>query len=318
MTSVMSVSNKHSANVKAARMAVAVVSYNTAQLLHDCLASIPDGTRVVVVDNGSTDGSIEMTRTAFPSVRLIVSEQNAGYGAAANRAIAACGQPYVLLLNSDTVLKPGVIDILTSYLESNPHVGVAGPRLLNPDGTHQASCFPFPGTVRWLIENDPFAAVVRIAAPFRNRTLRYSPPDRSMRVPWVLGAALAFRRKAFDEAEGFDESFFMYFEEVDICLRMAGLKWETHFVNDAEVVHKGAASTGQLRSQMALEHFRSTLRFYRQHYSGARQAFWISAMRLKMATRLVRDRFRLIVASSAQRRALTENVQTWRSMLREP
>jgi GT2 family glycosyltransferase len=302
----------------AGRLAVAIVNRNTRDLLRDCLATVPAHVTAVVIDNASTDGSAAMVATEFPHVHLIASARNPGYGAASNEAIRACAEPYVLLLNSDTLIHEGAVPALAAYLDAHPEVGVAGPRLLNHDGSLHPSCFPFPGTLGWLVENDPVSPLVGLVPPLRRRTLRYAPPERSTAVPWVHGSALAVRRTAFEAVGGFDESFFMYFEEVDLCRRLAAAGWEIHFVHPARVTHLGGASTRQVRTEMAVAHFRSTLHFYRRHYGGLRLAFWVGLMRAKMLARLMRDSALVPLRARADRAALLESVGAWRRALREP
>ncbi|HEX3128319.1 MAG TPA: glycosyltransferase family 2 protein, partial [Thermoanaerobaculia bacterium] len=129
------------------KLAVVVVNHNTRDLLRSCLETVraeaaEDIAEVVVVDNASTDGSPEMVRTGFPEVRVLANRHNPGYGAGANQGIAACRAPYILLLNSDTRLGGGSVAALTDWLDRHPRAAVVGPRLVNPDGTLQSSCFP--------------------------------------------------------------------------------------------------------------------------------------------------------------------------------
>ena len=300
------------------RIAVAVVSYNTRELLRACLASaIADGAaEVVVVDNASTDGSPAMVRADFPGVALVDDRGNLGYGAASNVALAHCTAEHVLLLNADTVVHPGALETLRLYLDAHPGVGMAGPLLLDPDGTTQASVFPFPGTLGWLVENDPVAPLAGLVPPLRRRMLRFAPPAAPAAVPWVLGAALAIRRAAFDAVHGFDPSFFMYFEEVDLARRLASAGWETHVVPTARVTHVGGASTSQVRVGMLVQHFRSTNHFYRRHYRGPRLAAWLAVMRAKMLLRIARDAAALAVRP-AERPMRRERLVAWRAALRD-
>ena len=299
------------------RLAVAVVSYNTRELLRACLASArADGAaELVVVDNGSSDGSAAMVRDHFPDVALVDDAGNVGYGAAANIAVARCSAEHVLVLNADTVVHPGALDALRRYLDAHPRVGMAGPLLLNPDGSAQPSAFPFPGTLGWLVENDPLGPLAGLVPPLRRRLLRFAPPAAPAPVPWVLGAALAIRRSAFDAVRGFDPTFFMYFEEVDLARRLATAGWETHLVPTARVTHVGGASTSQVRVGMLVQHFRSTNHFYRRHYRGARLAAWLAIMRVKMAVRIARDAAAL-VARPAERAMRRERLAAWRAALR--
>lgn len=301
------------------RIGVAVVSHNTCALLRACLASAQaDGAaEIVVVDTGSADDSVAMVRAEFPGATLLEAPGNVGYGAAANLALSRCTAGFVLLLNADTVLHPGALAALAHHLACHPEVAIVGPRLLNPDGTLQPSCFPFPGTAGWLVENDPLVRLAGLLPPLRRRLLHFSPPTVATRVPWVLGAALAIRRQAFEQVGGFDPAFFMYFEEVDLCRRLRDAGWEIHHQPAARSTHVGGASTRQVQARMRVAHHRSALRYYRRHTRGARLAFWLGATRAKLLARIGRDGVALLVRPG-ERPVLRERLSAWRAALREP
>lgn len=268
---------------------VVLVSHNTRGLLLAALASVEDAGEVVVVDNASTDGSAEAVRRAFPRVRVLENAGNPGYGAAANQGIAACSAPFVLLLNSDTVVRPDALRALAGYLESHPRAGLAGPRLENPDGTLQRSCFAFLGTARLAIEKSPLGRRLASIPALRDRWLiHHGPHDRPRTAPWVLGAALALRREAFEAVGGFDPDFFLYAEEVDLCYRLWEAGWEVHFAPVATVVHVGGASTAPRRAEMEAQRTESARRFYRRHYSPLRVAVLDGLIRTATGLRRVR------------------------------
>jgi GT2 family glycosyltransferase len=301
-----------------ARFAVVIVNHNDRDNLRLCLASIPAGVATVVVDNASTDGSVDLVRADYPWAQVLADGTNPGYGAAANKGIRLCSTDYVLLLNTDTVLAADTLRTLQEYLDEQPAAAIAGPCLVNPDGSVQASVFPMPGTLRWLLENDPVAPVLGLVAGARKKFYRFAPPTRPTSVPWVLGAVLAIRRDAFLEVGGFDETFFLYFEEVDLCARIRAAGGEVHFVPTTAVVHTGGTSTSQVRTRAAVEHFRSTLRFYRRHYRGSRLHTWLLLMRMKMLARLLRDGAMLVVTRDRDARArLRADVAGWREALRQ-
>lgn len=298
-------------------VSVVVVNYNTRDELRACLGSLSHGYPVVVVDNASTDGSAEMVRREAPHVHLLEAPRNLGYGGGANLGISATDSEYVLLLNSDTLVPEGAVERLCACLSSQPRAAVSGPRLLFLDGRLQVSCFPFPGTLAWLIENKPLSAVAKRLPWLRRSAISLSPPAASAPVPWVLGAALLLRRTALDQVGGFDQNFFMYYEEVDLCRRLARAGWSTWFVPEAEIVHVGGASTSKGRVSMRLAHFRSTLRYYRRYYRGPFLAFWTGIIRLKMLLRLVRDCLLLPASSVLRRPILRENIRAWARALVE-
>ncbi len=299
--------------------AVVVVSFNTRDLLEDCLASVvaeKPGT-VVVVDNASSDGSREMVREAFPDVELVANTTNHGYGAGANLGIAQCAEPHVILLNGDTMLRPGAISALVGELGRHRRAGIVGPRLLNEDGTVQDSCFQFPRPLQMALRMT-FLGTLADRLPPLHRRYQYSwSPDTSEAVPWVLGAALALRRDAFSEVGGFDPSFFMYSEEVDLAYRLAMAGWQTRFTPHAQVLHVGGASARQYPVEMEMRRSSGTRHFYRKHYSPAAMRFLSVLVRYRMVHNLVRDAVRLrLTQEPAQRSLLAERRATWLRILR--
>jgi len=251
---------------------VVIVNYNTRQCLRACLATVrleaPAG--VIVVDNASTDGSVDMLQSEFPWVAVQANEANRGYGAAANQAIADCSTKYALLLNADTLLQTGALAALTDYLDRNPRVAIVGPRLVERDGTLQGSCYPFPTPLHTFLENSKSAVFlgrrIRQRLPvIRSFYLRTWAHDRPRVVPWIKGAALAIRLDAFNAVGGFDESFFMYFEDADLCYRLKTAGWQVHFCPVTTVVHLGGASTLQQRVKMDVQLLISTVEFYKRH-----------------------------------------------------
>ncbi len=303
-------------------IAVAIVNYNTREILRGCLESVvAEGPPVVVVaDNGSTDGSPEMVRERFPGATLIVDRTNPGYGGAANNAIAAAsasaGAPYALLLNSDTVLRPGALAALAAYLDAHPRAGIVGPRIVGSDGRLQRSCHEFPSPFVTLLEYSWLGGVARALPLVRRLDVAGSTHDRARAVPWVSGAALAFRVAAFDAVGGFDRAFFMYAEEVDLAYRMRAAGWETHFAPVTDVTHLGGASTSQVATAMFREEFASVMRFYARHHAPADVRRAARALGFAMRSKLVIGAARLAAARGADERARTrEEMQAIRGVI---
>jgi GT2 family glycosyltransferase len=299
-------------------MSVAIVNFNTREHLKACLASIRavGPGRVIVVDNNSTDGSPEMVEREYPEVEL-VRTPNEGFGAGANIALAAAETPFVLLLNSDTRLHPGTLSALAGYLDAHPRAGMVGPRLVNPDGSLQPSIYPVPSPLADLVRWTSIARLLRLIPPLRQRYLVDWPHDEPQVVGWVAGAALAIRRQAFDDAGGFDPSFFMYSEEVDLAYSMQEAGWEVHFTPAATVIHYGGASTNAYRSEMMAQLFASMHHFYRKHYGRASQRQLKAIITYFMLRNLARDRLRLLRQECPQRRTqLMQDLVAWRSVLR--
>jgi len=299
-------------------IAVVIVNYNTREHLRECLAAVSVETtqEIIVVDNASSDGSVEMVQACHPSVKLYDNAFNRGYGAAANQAIAACTAKYVLLLNSDTVVHKGALDALTTYLDQRPGVAVVGPRLVNPDGTLQPSCYAFPGTLKWFLHYEVPGQLIRRIPILRNYQQRTWPHTDPQSVPWVMGAALALRREAFREVGGFDESFFMYCEETDLCYRLQTAGWQVHFTPIATVMHVGQASTKQYRTEMAVQHIASRLLFYRRHYSTVRFGMLAVMMKCTVLARLLFDFYRRFLAgNSSQSAGMAADIAAWQRVL---
>ena len=297
---------------------VAIVNYNTRELLRQCLESVrrAEPGVVVVVDHGSTDGSIAMLRSEFPNVVLEVNPANPGYGAGANRAIRRTSETGVLLLNSDTVLEPGALTVLRTYLDSHPRAGLVGPRLRNPDGTLQRSCYHFLTPFQMLVAQTGLARLFSVTPVLRDRFLPASPHDTARVVPWVKGAALVIRRTAFEAVGGFDETFFMYAEELDLCYRLKEAGWETHFAPVTDVVHVEAASTAQHRARMEVKLFDSVHLFYRRHYTRARLQQLRLVVASVMAQRIAHSTLQLSGARTPSERArAVEDLVIWRRVL---
>jgi hypothetical protein len=301
-------------------VAVAVISYNTRDILRDCLASVmaESPLEVVVVDNGSTDGSAEMVRREFPQARLVVDESNPGYGAASNRAVAECVAPYVLLLNSDTLLRQGTLRALYDYMEAHPRVAMAGPRLRNADGTLQPSCFAFPSATFLVVEHSSLRPLAGLIPPMRRHFFIGWPHDEARAVPWVMGAALMVRRAAFERVGGFDPSFHMYCEEVDLAYRLAAAGGETHFAPVADVTHLGGASTSQVWHPMRVRYFRSMIQFCATHRPLRSALRAATTLRGMVRIKLLLDRIHRRFLRGDARRALDARVALWRELLRVP
>jgi len=300
------------------RMAVAVINWNTRDLLRTCLQSaLADGAQeVVVIDNGSYDGSIDMMRREFPSVRLKVLPSNPGYGAASNIAFRLCTAEYVLLLNSDTEIRPGALAALTRALDDQPQVGIIGPRLENPDGSLQRSVFPFPSPFISLFKRQPFAFLVARLPGLREYYPLNFSHNNPRWVPWVLGAAQAIRREAFDAVRGFDETYVMYYEEVDLCYRMRKAGWETRFDPSSTIMHVGGASTRQRRQEMLVRLTLSSLAFHRHHDRGVRLALARLVLRASARFWLTRDTLRYhLTRGKPQRERLAQDREVWREVL---
>jgi GT2 family glycosyltransferase len=287
-------------------MGVAIVSYNTAPLLRRCLESVVADTHgpVLVVDNQSTDGSAELVRREFPGVRLRAEQANRGYAAAANLAIHELETRYVLLLNADTQISQGTVQALSGYLDDQPSAAMAGPRLVGLSGAYEPSAHGFPTPLTLLFQESG----VRRLLGFAHRK-EWLPRS----VDWILGAALAIRRDAFEAVGGFDESYFLYQEEVDLCHRLRSANWEIHYAPVATVLHVGGASTSQRAAETFAQFVRSTQRFARVRLSRPKEVGVRAVLAAVLLARLGRDAVQLPFAINSDRRErLRRRAEVWR------
>jgi N-acetylglucosaminyl-diphospho-decaprenol L-rhamnosyltransferase len=247
-------------------VAAVVVTLDALPWIERCLQSLT-GTKTVVVDHGSTDGTVEVVRHHYPDV-LLLEQENRALGAGWNRGIAETSTDYVLIFNPDAWLEPGALEALVAVAERREDAAVVAPRLRNPDGSLQRSVRGFP--TAWRIATEYF--FLRKLAP-RSGTLNafYAggfAHDEERDVDWVMGACMLVRRRAIEDVGGLDESFFLFSEETDWCYRFARAGWKTVFTPTAECVHVGGATHG---GRMFRENVRGNLRFLLKH-RGAREA----------------------------------------------
>jgi GT2 family glycosyltransferase len=260
-----------------------------------------------------------MLHQEFGQVQVFVDRSNPGYGSASNAAIERCRSEYVLLLNSDTVLCPGALRTLRTYLDAHPRVAIVGPRLLNSDGTLQRSLHQFPTPLVTLLDYSWVGPLVGRVPGLRKLYVASDPHDTERAVAWVTGAALAIRKSAFQSIGGFDPSFFMYYEEVDLSYRLHRAGWETRFTPAAEVMHVGGASTSQQRGPMYAQQIGAAIQYSERHQSEVGVMLTTFALRFSLASRLVGDTARLaFTRDGARRQRLRDNVALLRGMVRGP
>lgn len=266
--------------VASPRVAVVVVVHNTRDDLICCLESLRDAgaDEVLVVDSGSSDGSLDAARATYPEARMI-GLPNVGFGQAANAGVAQSAAEYLILANADTRFPPGSAKAMRDFLVSRPDVGALGPLVRFPDGRLQLSARAFPSIGQALGH-----AVFGLFWPTNPWTRAYRLNDwdhRSERVvDWVSGCCVAVRRAAFEEVGGFDPAYFMFVEDVDLCYRLGRAGWLVVFSPVAEVVHAIGGSVSRRRFRMIVEHARSLDRFFVRRY--ARGWRWLLRLPIRL------------------------------------
>jgi N-acetylglucosaminyl-diphospho-decaprenol L-rhamnosyltransferase len=233
-------------------VAAVVVSFEAREHLGRCLASLPEGVEVVVVDNASSDGSAELVRERFPHARLLALEQNVGFGAACNIGVDAVTADALLLLNPDTIVRRGAISELCACIEQRPDVALVAPTLLNVDGSVQLSILRYPGI---------FASGRPALTAFPAADRHPRADERDLVDEYPVGAAVLLRRRAFAGVGGFDPGFFHFYEELDLCKRLLVAGWKIRLCRRAEVEHVGGGSSTSRWSTAYTHQLRGHLRY---------------------------------------------------------
>jgi N-acetylglucosaminyl-diphospho-decaprenol L-rhamnosyltransferase len=254
------------------RTAAVIVTWNAAEMIGDCLRSLPATVDVVVVDNASADGTREVLRGEFPAVRLVENESNTGFAAAANRGLAdVSGADYALLLNPDALLEPGALEVLVDFLDAHPRAASCSALVIDAGGRPEpGSAGPEPTLLTAALHELGLAPLSQ-----RLSTMRASSNAGPARRDWVAGTSVLLRTEALRDVGPFDESFFLYCEDIDWCRRARDAGWEVWLAPMAKAVHAGSASVrtagawvdeyriGSLDRYFALHHSRTSVWCFR-------------------------------------------------------
>jgi len=276
------------------KLSIIIVSWNVREDVLDCLRSIgrnpaTDPFEVILVDNASSDGTVEEVRATYADVTVVANTENRGFAGANNQALDVAKGEYLLLLNPDTLVHPGALDLLLRFMDSHPDVGACGPRLLNSDGTTQLSVRHFP-TIR--------------AALYRHSALRYtrlfrSEYERSLMkdfghdvqtdVDVVKGAALMVRLSVLERVGCLDEVFFMYYEEADLCLRIQKAGCRVVFLPEAQITHTGCRSSDKAGIERRIMRLKSLVTFMGKHRSRLTVAAFVCVLAPTLLIRYLCD-----------------------------
>jgi len=319
----------HAASLLAPDLSVVIVSFNTRDLLRECVTelerqAVDISHETIVVDNASRDSSADMIAAEFPSVQLIRNQLNLGFAAANNIAFRRARGRYFVLLNSDAFIRPGALQRAISHMDETPRAGVGGGRLVGRDDSWQPSARMFPSLL------NEFLMMSGLASRFpRSRFLgradrTWADPAEAAAVDWVPGAFSIIRREVLERIGYFDERFFLYYEEIDLCRRVKAAGYEVWYWPDIVAVHLGGESSKTLNelelsasgSQLSQWRMRSGLLFYRKHHGllGA----W-AAMQLELLWNHLRVQRNSYSRSSKARRnalqsraSIAQMTQAWR------
>jgi GT2 family glycosyltransferase len=255
-------------------VSICIVTYHARDFLRDCLLSIYGmvgsiSFEIIVVDNHSEDGTLDMLRQEFPEVRLLINEQNTGYTRPNNQAIRVSEGRTILLINPDTLVKPNAITELVSFLDAHSEVGIVGPKVLNRDGTLQKQCRRsearpwdsicyFSGLSRLFPHDKRFAGYL----------MTYLDEDLTHETEAVSGSSMLIRRAVIDQIGDLDENFFAYQEDTDYCRRARLAGWKVFYHPSAQIIHYGGEGGSKVQPYRAIiEWHRSYYLYYRKHFA---------------------------------------------------
>lgn len=265
------------------KLSVIIVNWNTKELLSRCLdsvyADVTAGCEVIVVDNGSSDGSVSLVRERFPQARLILNSDNLGFGVSNNKALSAANGKYVLFLNTDVILTEDVISNLMGFMDGHPKAALCTPSLIREDGSLQETYISFPGLFTELFGRFP-----------------HKKQKGPCKVEAIRGACMMGRRDVITGLGGFNERYFLFLEETDLCLRLKRSGYEVWYVPDVKVYHVGGRSAERDKPGSRIEYWRSRYIFFRENYSYLKYILLCAGLLIKLILGIFGKRFKVYLS----------------------
>jgi GT2 family glycosyltransferase len=255
-------------------LSIIIVTWNSKEFIRNCLDSIllsqgNFGNEVIVVDNASFDETAKIVEELYPQVNLILNKKNLGYAKANNQGIEEAGGDYVLLLNPDTQVFEDSLSLMYEFMEENPGIGALGPKLLNPDKTVQASCREFPTFSTLIWEFSGLSRLFPKSRVFGRWRMGHFDFDRQTETDQPMASCLMLPRAALEDVGVFDESFAMFFNDVDLCYRIKKGGWKIFFYPEAKVIHHKGASTRKAKARMIWLSHLAFYKFFKKHKTGS-------------------------------------------------
>lgn len=253
------------------QLSTIIVTHNSSKWITNCLESLlkdlkPFSYQIIVVDNASTDQTTDLIKSQFPEIILLKKPRNEGLARACNQALSKCQAEYVLFLNPDAEVISGMIHALKTFMEGHPEAGAIGPALLNADGSLQLSGNTFPSLKNLCFETFFLDRLFPQNPVFGSHKLSHADRSRPLQVDWTMGSCLFVRKKALDQVGGFDEQFFLFFEETDLCFRLRNAGYEIYVIPEAKVIHRGGAGRPENYNAHKIIHYhRSLFHYFRKH-----------------------------------------------------
>jgi GT2 family glycosyltransferase len=293
-------------------LSVVIVNWNTRELVVQSLESLYRTTEglsleVFVVDNGSSDGSVQAIRTDFPGVILIENEKNLGFARANNKALRRATAKYILLLNTDTILQDDTVMALLEFMEGTTEAAIGGAQLLHADGSKQNSVDNFPT----LWSEGLNKSLLRLVFPRRFPSKRLDL-SRPIEVESVIGACAMVRKEAVEEVGCMDEDYFLFMEETDWCYRMRMKGWKVYLVPQAVAIHLQGRTAGRVKDRAKVEYYRSRYLFFQKHRGRFQAGILVGVLLLKLILSLVIHGLTCLLTVFQSRRAWQRLSVTWK------
>ncbi len=293
-------------NIKFYDVSIIIVSWNTKDLTRQCLQSIYKTTHhisfeIIVVDNNSSDGSVNMIKREFPEVKLIENHRNEGFAKANNLALKESNGRYFCMVNSDVIILPGCIERLVRFMDENPDVGISGPRILNPDTTFQETRRYFPTLCRELFNAVALNRVLQNLHEISGVRPKYQNYNQIHDVDILTGCFWIVRSEAVVQVGCLDEQFFMYGEDLDWCKRFWDKNWRVSFVSEAQAIHLGGASSGNAPLGFFLEMHKANLKYWEKHWGRLHKIIYALILCFHQAARILARLFVFLLRPQMRR-----------------
>lgn len=256
-------------------LSIIIVNYNVKEFLLNSLKSLKDATKdlsteIIVVDNASEDGSVEAVKRKFPIVKLIVNKDNIGFGAANNLALEKSSGKFIVFLNPDTIVKEDTFTTLIKFFDEKPDAGMAGCKVLNPDGSLQLACRRgFPGPWTTFTKLTGLSALFPKSKLFARYNLTYLDENKTYEVDAISGAFMMMKREAYEKVGGFDPVFFMYGEDLDLCYRIQQAGYKVYYVHTTKIIHYKGESTKRSSLDETKVFYNAMHLFVKKHFSSS-------------------------------------------------
>ncbi len=294
-------------------LSIIIVNWNTKALLLECLNSLSNQqsiyqTEIIVVDNASTDGSTEAVTAHYPHLKLIKNNFNMGFGRANNIGIKNSLGRYVCLLNSDARVLPNCFNYLIEFMDKNETVGISGPKTLSPDLSIQDTCRNFPSLWNTLSCALYLDKILSKYDFFSAEHMFFFDHNTIRKVDGLAGCCLTIRRNALDQVGLFDEQFFIYFEETDLCKRFRNAGWDIIFFPDAVIIHHHAASASRDPIRFNTEQIKSQMQYWKKHHSKIAVTVFLFILLIHHSLRLILRSISYIFAIPAKRVQITDQL----------